>query len=560
MKSLRGKGILMFFGMIAMMAVSMCVLFLPPVAIAESDSLLAAQSENGGNGEWIVKWVSDPEPAILDHAQLIATDPQTRTWVIRPDSTIDIPGWLAKWRQSQGVAYIQPNYIVKTYATTSNDPLLKKQDYLNQIKAYQAWDKVTGNENIIIAIVDTGVDLNHPDLKDNLVDGINLLATNAPPEDDNGHGTQLAGILAARGGNQIGISGVLWKAKVMPIKVLDKNGEGDDFIVAKGIRYAADKGAKIILMSSGIPTYSANMEEAVAYAQKRGVLVVAATGNEGDRVNYPAAFPGVIAVGGVNSKDQWSSFSNYGAEVDMVAPAEKIYTTNNQGFYDYATGTSMAAPQVAGAAALIWALHPNDTADQVRQRLRQSADDLGTPGWNNKTGYGRLNLYRAVSENLSSDIYEPNDRMGKAAIIPINKTINAKLSSDDDVDWFKVNVPYNGLLTWDVQLVKQLDYGIRMELYMPNNPTPILYRVNHKRSISANVPSGPLYYRLIYDAKENEPGGIPYAIKQTFKIGPDHFEPNNQASQAYQLPLKDQTITGSFHTDGDQDWYQLTRC
>ena len=137
------------------------------------------------------------------------------------------------------------------------------------------------NSDIIIAILDTGVDLEHPDLKDNLVPGINLIDRSKPPQDDNGHGTQVAGVLGAKGNNNQGVAGILWSSKIMPVKVLDKEGEGTPFRVAQGIYQSIEKGASIVLLSLGDPVFSQTLLDAVEKAEQEGVLVIAATGNEG---------------------------------------------------------------------------------------------------------------------------------------------------------------------------------------------------------------------------------------------------------------------------------------
>ncbi|UUZ82595.1 S8 family serine peptidase [Paenibacillus sp. P26] len=224
----------------------------------------------------------------------------------------------------------------------------------------EAWDTAQENRDMVIAIVDTGIDLNHPDLKANLVPGVNLVNPKPPPQDDNGHGTNVAGIIAAVGGNDRGVAGMLWKAKLMPVKALESDGSGGEQKLGEGIRYAVDHGAKIVVLSLGLNKYSSYMSDIVRYAEERDVLLVVATGNEGNRVKYPAAYPTVLAVGGVDSDGTVDVRSNTGPEIDVVAPWD-VFTTAKGGDYEYKDGTSMAAPQVAARCALLGQASGNET-------------------------------------------------------------------------------------------------------------------------------------------------------------------------------------------------------
>jgi subtilisin family serine protease len=281
----------------------------------------------------------------------------------------------------------------------------------------------TGTMSITITIVDTGVDLGHPDLAAKLwtnpgeipangldddgngkIDdvhgwhffhGYNLEpAENAVVQDDNGHGTHVAGIAAAATNNGIGVAGV---------KVLDEYGSGWYSDVAAGIVYAADQGAKIINLSLGGSAPSQTLCDAVAYvSQTTGALVVAAAGNTGAAVSYPAACDHVLAVAATDQEDRRPYFSNFGPQVDLAAPGVEIYSTWYQvgvqaSGYFTETGTSMATPQVAGVAALVWSRWPTWTPDQVAQRLLDTSVDLGEPGWDAYFGWGRLDAAAAVT-------------------------------------------------------------------------------------------------------------------------------------------------------------------
>ena len=265
-----------------------------------------------------------------------------------------------------------------------------------------------------IAVIDTGVDLGHPDLSSKLVAGYDFANGDNDPQDDEGHGTHVAGIAAAATNNNVGVAGVAWGAHLMPVKVLDSSGSGYTSDIAQGITWAVDHGARILNLSLGGPGYSSTLADAVAYAYTRNALVIAAAGNEyltGNPTSYPAAYPNVLAVAATTDQDGHASYSNTGFYVDVSAPGGDptsssdanpghwIYSTywRGSGFsYVGAAGTSMAAPHVAGLAALIWSIHLDWTNDQVQQAIIATAVDLGVPGRDDIFGYGRINAYAAV--------------------------------------------------------------------------------------------------------------------------------------------------------------------
>lgn len=278
---------------------------------------------------------------------------------------------------------------------------------LSKIKAPSAWNFSAGF-GVVVAVVDSGVDETHPDLQGATVQGWNFANANPFPVDQFGHGTHIAGIIAARSNNGIGIVGVAPESKVMPIKVLDQNGMGFASNVALGIRYAADNGAKIVNCSFGGP-YTQVVAEAVAYAISRGLTVVAASGNEStnDYNLCPAALPNVITVAASNPSDMRCAFSNWG-KVDITAPGFEILSLRAtgtdmahepnrivDGMYYQASGTSMATPFVSAVAALILSRNPGLSPDNVKRAIQNSADDIGVKGTDNLTGFGRINAVKS---------------------------------------------------------------------------------------------------------------------------------------------------------------------
>ncbi|WP_243014847.1 S8 family peptidase [Brevibacillus borstelensis] len=438
-------------------------------------------------------------------------------------------------------------------AALPSDRYINNQSHLKKIKADLAWTKVTGNDNITIAVLDTGVDYSHPDLKGNVLPGVNLVQPGKPAQDDsaNGHGTAVAGVLAARGNNGIGVSGVLWNARIMPIKVLDKYGETDVELLAKGINAAIDRGAKIILMSVSSLSYSKTLTAAIQRAEASGVVVVAASGNEANRVAYPAAYPTVIAVGAVKENLKPLYDSNSGPELNLVAPGFNIYTTKPKGKYGMFSGTSAAAPQVAGAAALVLARNPNMTPLDVRQLLYQTAADLGERGWDRQTGYGLLDVNRAVSEKLSMDFHEPNNTRNQAKAFPIESQLRAKLSESDKTDWYYMDIPYDGKVTL-VSTVTSTNTTALAATFFPENREASTYYIGNGDTLTVPVKAGRMYIRM-----ERSFGvkGFTYLLTSRFTINPDKYERNNTMDTARPLVGNQISVIGNFHEEGDEDWF-----
>ena len=316
------------------------------------------------------------------------------------------------------ILYAEPNYRVHAADTIPNDPAYSSYQWnLARIGLPRAWDVTTGGP-VVIAIVDTGVDLDHPDLAAKLITGTTFITGTTTPDDDHWHGTHVAGIAAAATNNGLGVAGVSWGARIMPIKILDSRGDGTYADLARAIIYAADHGARIINMSLGGEEYSQVVEEAIDYARERGCLLVAAAGNNGGTVLFPAASDGVLAVAATDSGDRHWVGSNQGSQVDVAAPGVGIYSTGRGGVYFSATGTSMATPHVSGLAALIWSVAPELTPVQVSERITSTAKDLGAPGWDPAYGWGRIEAYPAVVGLAGCTVYLPLIMKGPGPLWP----------------------------------------------------------------------------------------------------------------------------------------------
>ena len=296
----------------------------------------------------------------------------------------------------QGVSYAEPNYYVSIADTIPNDPGFVNQYGLTAIRAPQGWDLSEGSSAVTIGIVDTGVDLSDAEFAGKLVAGYDFIHSTANPQDDNGHGTHVAGIAAADSNNGIGVAGVAWFAKIMPVKVLDASGNGTYANVSLGIMWATDHGAQVINLSLGGVNPSQTLQDAVDYAYSHNVTVVASAGNTGGNViMYPARYPQVIAVGATDALNAHAGFSNAGPEMALVAPGDQIYSTLPGG-YGYRSGTSMSAAFVSGLAAILRSLPGNTSPAAITNQMETSALDLGVPGRDNQFGYGLIQMDGAI--------------------------------------------------------------------------------------------------------------------------------------------------------------------
>jgi subtilisin family serine protease len=311
----------------------------------------------------------------------------------------------AALRAVPGVRWAEVDRPVHTMRTP-NDALVAQQWALNTVHAPVAWNVETGRRNhVLVAVLDTGVDATHPDLTGHVRAGADFVDGDADPRDEFGHGTAVAGVIAASTNNKVGVAGISWGATVLAERVLGKQGSGSMCTVAAGIIDAVDAGAKVLNLSLGGPGDACPLivEKALSYAHDHGALVVVSAGNDGAKgnpVDYPAGCSGAFAVGATDTRDRKAGFSEYGPQVDITAPGVGILTTTWQegGKHGYAfeSGTSLSAPIVTGAAALLLSKHPTWTPDQVRARLVATALDKGKRGRDDLYGAGIVDIGRAL--------------------------------------------------------------------------------------------------------------------------------------------------------------------
>ena len=461
----------------ALRLIAACALALAltlPVAASPGLSPLAGRTHAGD--QIIVRFRPGHEQAAPLLHFLARTEPRRSIpalgiQTVRLRKGADLEKALERYRSSPAVEYAGPNHVLRIAAQRwPNDPiLLYGWDYLDlgfiilyqwglyndgsgsgfgpgglpraDIKAPEAWAVETGRPDVVIAVLDTGIDYTHPDLAGKVWTNLREIPANGIDDDANGfvddwrgwdfansdndpwddheesgmavrHGTFVSAIAAASTNDGVGMAGVSWGSPVMALKVMDSSGYGLEDDAAAAVVYAADNGAKIINMSltgEDVPA----LRTAIQYARQKGCLVVAASGNSGTSADtYPASYPEVLAVGATNEYDQrctaadWGQGgSNYGSYLDVMAPGNNILSATSmmepQGYF-VLPGTSAAAPFVAGVAALVWSRYPDWTAQQVFNQIVRTCDDLGTAGWDMFTGWGRVNAYRALTETLQN--------------------------------------------------------------------------------------------------------------------------------------------------------------
>jgi subtilisin family serine protease len=322
-----------------------------------------------------------------------------------------------------GIASVAPNLVGTLDEVTPNDSGYASQYAPQRIRADEAWVIARGGP--IIAVVDSGVDYNHPDLASKVIKGPDLVNGDADPMDDQGHGTHVAGIAAALGNNGTGIAGIAWNSPVLAIKVADDVGDVTFANGVAGIKKAADLGAKVINCSWGFKPTLLNqlllwfngLEAAVTYATSKGAVVVCSAGNDGTTggaVGFPGRYASAFCVGSTTPTDGRSPFSSYGPEVSIAAPGSSILSTLMGGGTGLKSGTSMAAPCVSGAVAVLWSRFPDYTSGQIRTRLQRTAVEL--PGL--QLGAGRIDLFEAVFNGSFEDDVTGWNVSGTAGAVP----------------------------------------------------------------------------------------------------------------------------------------------
>ncbi|MGV3719710.1 MAG: S8 family serine peptidase [Actinomycetota bacterium] len=414
------------------------------LALFASASLTASRASSSAPANYIpgelIVGMRESSSTAAHVAQLVGAEGQVegeqraiRPFRVRRKGRRSLQQMLERLRRMPGVAYVEPNQVIQAVGTP-NDPQWGSQYGPKKMQVDDAWDIFDPQAQVVVAVLDTGIDYDHPDLAGRLlrnsagqVIGYNSLTGTTNADDDGGHGTHCAGTIAAQINNATGVAGIAgWNPriagsdgyiKLMPVKVLDRAGNGSDTSVASGIIWAADRGAKVISLSLGAPAPSTTLGNAVTYAWNKGCVVVAAAGNNGVSTPfYPAAFPNVLSVGATDSNDTVATFSNWGSWVKVAAPGAFILSTYQGGGYQYMSGTSMACPHIAGLAALLRSQSPGLLNSQVNSFITKNVDPyVPYSGRAFGAGVGRANAYRALLASGGGAVLIPSAPTGLQA-------------------------------------------------------------------------------------------------------------------------------------------------
>ena len=410
-------------------------------------------------------------------------------------------------------AFTEPNYVVESTAVTVNDPRFGSQWGLPAINAPEAWEYGIG-EGVIVAVLDTGVDVDGEDGLNDVVPGKDIVYGSDPTYDARGHGTHVAGTIAQTTDNGYGVAGVAWGASVMPVKVLSNGGSGSMWGVAQGMLYACDNGADVINMSLSSRGSSQYIASAIEECHDADVVMVASTGNSGSSsIGWPARRDGIIAVGATYKGGGRSSYSNYGYGMELVAPGSAILQETPKGWGTY-SGTSMAAPHVAGVAALVRGAGI-ESHDEVREILQETAVDWGNTGYDTVYGYGYLDAEAAMIEayeRLENDTPETEDPEDEEETEPPEDEEETEAPDEEEdqeeeadetaptIQNFWANSPETGKFTIHWETDEPADGYVEFDPWGDKAVTADGYDTEHERTFTAS--SGYWYHFRIKSTDE----------------------------------------------------------
>lgn len=392
----------------------------------------------------------------LDHARQIVAAlgvredgilPATGVLVLSLPDQVDEAGFANALASRPDVEFAELDRIVRPAEVTPNDPWFANwEGHLKRIQAPAAWSTTTGSPNVVIAILDTGVDATHEDLVSKLVPGWNSNNNNSNTSDVSGHGTAVAGTAAAASNNGMGVASVCWGCMIMPVRVSDASGNATYSAIASGLTWAADHGARVANISY-IVSDSSVVTSAAQYFQSKGGVVASSAGNYSTFSNS-SDNPYILTVSATDQSDVIYDYSNTGKNIDLAAPGDS-FSTQMGGGYVSTGGTSYSSPIVAGVAALVMSANPSLSGAQVQNVLKESADDLGALGWDSTYGSGRVNAARAVSMAAGGpivDVLPPSvSFIAPAAGSAVSGVITVQVSASDNVGVSSVTLSVDGV-------------------------------------------------------------------------------------------------------------------
>ncbi len=409
-------------------------------------------------------------------SKVIRSIPSLGYDVIQLNKGTSLEKAVSYYAKQKGVKSVSPSYVYHSFGTLE-DPKKKDMYHLNLLQIDKALE-LAGNNEVKVAVIDSGVDFKHPDLKSQVLPSYNAAApANTPIPSE--HGTHVAGIIGAAKDNGIGGHGINPNAKLLPIDVFNGKDGIYDFDIAQGILYAIEQGADVINMSLGGYGESPLMQEAVQKAIEKGVTIVAAAGNEStDQYSFPASYEGVISVGSTNDRNKLSSYSNFGPSVDLVAPGEEIYSTvhdqKGSSYVKY-SGTSMASPVVAGVASLLKSKHPDLKPYEIEAILEMTAKDLGDKGYDLTYGNGLVDPVKALQFNIKnlpkqySETKEERLKNAKVLKKDIFNTEKGAFKQPDEINWYKVDLEADEYAQLTLKGANKYDYAFDLYFYPEGN-------------------------------------------------------------------------------------------
>lgn len=412
--------------------------------------------------------------------------------------------------------------------------------FLDVIGFENSISNVNLKKEIIIAVIDTGVDFNHSYIKNYLLKGKNLIDDLNMAQDINGHGTNIAGIIVSFL-NKLEDK----KINIMPIKVTNTFYNTNELELVEGFYYAINHGANIISLSVSLDLPPPKLKEALIYAENNNVLVVAAAGNGKTSVKFPAALPTVIAVGGANNNGSYDGISNYGNGLNIVAPSN-VYTTSLGGGFSYQRGTSMAAPQVAAIAAILLSMEPNLKPYELREILTHATKDIGKKGWDEYTGFGLLLANKVLLKQYK--LYT-NTTKADADFLQLGKMAYSH-NYKNGTNWFTLSVPNNGELELIFELENPLT-SVKTDITIYQKEEEQDFVITESNTLKFNVKPGKIYIRVKSKSK------IYYNLITYFHIHSDQYEKNDSFSKSYELNEGNNVIIGTLHSEDDIDWFKM---
>jgi thermitase len=369
---------------------------------------------------------------------------QSNVHVIELPPGIDEMKAMQTLKKDKRLKYVELDMVVLPAASV-NDPAFSNSWALPKTQSPYAWDSANGT-GVTIAILDTGVDGSHPDLKANMVAGWNFYDNNSDTSDVHGHGTSVAGTAAMVGNNGTGSAGVAWGAKIMPLRISSPTGYASWSTVAKALYWAADNGAKVANISFSGVSGSSTVQTAAQYLRDKGGVVVVAAGNSGGLESIKA-HDSMLTISATDSSDVRASFSSYGEYVDLAAPGVSIYTTTKGGGFANGSGTSFSSPVVAGAAALVMAANSKLGPADIDKVLKSTAVDLGAAGFDPYYGYGRIDAYKAVAAAkgaTATDTQAPTIKITSPTGGSVSGVVPVEVSYSDNVGVTRAELYVNG--------------------------------------------------------------------------------------------------------------------